>query len=281
MQEKYRWFPACTTLRPEANEVMSFVRRYSVIALVALFAAGCGSAGVGGGISLEQEWQLGNQMAAQVAQQMQLSNDQTALAYVRQLGERIHAQTPQANLPYTFHIVNDPNVNAFSLPGGHIYVNSGLIAQADHSDMLASVLAHEIAHVTARHVVKQIQQQQEISVIGSILLGQNPGALQTIVAQILAGGVMARFSRDDEREADRLGLDYMTAAGYNPNGMVDMFQKLLALERSRPGSVERFFSDHPGTDERIRDISSRIQKMNLRSGLITDDPGYQSIRSRF
>lgn len=260
---------------------MSFVRRYSIVALVAVFAFGCGSSGLGGGISLEQEWQLGNQMAAQVAQQMQLSNDQAALSYVRRMGERIHATTPQANLPYTFDIVNDPNINAFSLPGGHIYVNSGLIAQADHADMLASVLAHEIAHVTQRHVVKQIQQQQEISVIGSILLGQNPGALQTIVAQILAGGVMARFSRADEKEADDVGLEFMNAAGYNPNGMLDMFQKLLSLERSRPSSVDRFFADHPGTDDRIKDISSRLQKMNVRSGAITDEAEYQSIRSRF
>jgi predicted Zn-dependent protease len=251
---------------------------FLAVVFVGVLAAGCGSGGLGASgnsVSLDQEWQLGNQMAAQVAQQMQLSNDATAKAYLTSVGERIHAQTQLADRPFTFDIVNDPNVNAFSIPGGHIYINSGLIAQADKADELAGVVAHEISHVVARHVIKQVETQQKIGAIGSILLGQNPNGLQQLLAQVIAGGAMARFSRADEKEADDLGLQFMTKAGYDPHGMLDMFQKLLSLEKGGNTSVERFFADHPGTQDRINDISSRIAKMGNPSGIV-DDPAYHS-----
>ncbi|HKO54241.1 MAG TPA: M48 family metallopeptidase [Thermoanaerobaculia bacterium] len=252
-----------------------------VVLLLALGSVGCGSGGIGSGssISLEQEWQIGQQMAAEVASQVQLNNDPQLNAYIRSVGERIHAQTPMANLPFHFYVVNDNSVNAFSLPGGHVYVNSGLIEQADTADMLAGVMAHEISHNVARHVVKKIEQQQTISVIGSILLGQNPGQLQVLLANILAGGALARFSRADEKEADDLGLGYLAKAGYNPNGMLKMFQKLLSLEKGRPSAVEKFFLDHPLTQDRINDISNRIQRMGNVGG-ITDEPEYQAVRRR-
>jgi len=252
------------------------------ILLLPLLLVGCGSSGglgaSGSSVSLEQEWQLGNQMAAQVEQQVRLVRDPVALAYVRSVGERIHRQTPLANLPFDFEIVDDPNVNAFALPGGHVYVNSGLIAQADQADMLAGVMAHEISHVVARHVIKQMEQQQTIGAIGTILLGQDPGVVQTLLANIIAGGAMARFSRADEKEADDMGLQFMYAAGFNPNGMLEMFQKLLAMEKGRPGAVEKFFSDHPLTQDRIKDIQSRIAQMNPRGNLITDEAEYQAAR---
>jgi predicted Zn-dependent protease len=257
-------------------------RRFIVFAsILVVFASACGSGGIGGGssVSIEQEWQLGDQMAQQVAQQMQLSRDAAIVGYIRQVGERIHAQTPEANLPFDFEVVVDRNVNAFSIPGGHVYVNTGLIAQADKVDMLAGVMAHEISHVIARHVIKQVEQQQAIGAIGSILLGQNPGVLQQLVAQIIAGGAMARFSRADEKQADDLGLKYMTAAGYDPHGMLEMFQKLASLEKGNPGAVERFFLDHPLTQDRINDIQSKINSMGQTHGIV-DDPAYQSVRSR-
>ena len=250
---------------------------FLALVLVIVFTAGCGSGGLASGnsVSLDQEWQLGNQMAAQVAQQMQLSNDATAKAYLTAVGERVHAATPLANRPFTFDIVNDPNVNAFSIPGGHIYINAGLIAQADKADELAGVVAHEISHVVARHVIKQVETQQEIGVIGAILLGQNPSGLQQLLAQVIAGGAMARFSRGDEKEADDLGLQFMAKAGYDPHGMLDMFQKLLSLEKGGNSTVTRFFADHPGTQDRINDISGKIAKMGNPTGIV-DDPAYHS-----
>lgn len=250
--------------------------------IMALLATGCGSGGIGGGtgsISLDQEWQLGDQLAAQVAQQTKLSNDSEALAYVNAVGNRIKATTPLAGRPFHFYIVNDPSVNAFALPGGHVYVNSGLIAQADHANMLAGVMAHEISHVVARHSLQQMQQAQGINVLGAILLGQNPGALQQILAQVVAGGAMARFSRADEKQADDLGLGFLAAAGYDPHGMLDMFQKLASMEKSSPNAVGQFFADHPLTAQRIQDIQNRINQMGRTSGIV-DDPQYQTIRRR-
>jgi predicted Zn-dependent protease len=225
------------------------MRKYAITlipVLALLFAAGCGSSGIGSGssITLDQEWQLGNQLAAQVQQQVRLVNDPQITSYVRSVGERLHAQTPLANRPFDFQVVDDPAVNAFAIPGGHVYINTGLI-----------------------------------EAVGSILLGQNPNVLAGLAAQILAGGAMARFSRADEKEADDLGLPLMAQAGFNPQGMLDMFNKLLSLEKSRPSSVERFFSDHPMTTERIKDIQSRINKMGNPGG-ITDEPQYQDVRRR-
>lgn len=257
------------------------VRSLSVVVAL-LFLASCGSSGgIGGGsISLDEEWQLGNQMAAQVAQQVHIVNDPQALAYVRQIGEQLHAQTPIANRPFEFEIVDDPSVNAFSIPGGHVYVNTGLIGTAGKADELAAVLAHEISHITARHVIKQAEKEQQISVIGAILLGQNPGALQSLVAQVLAGGAMARFSRADEKQADDMGLDLMAKAGFDPHGMLDFFQRLLALDKGGNSAAARFFADHPGTQDRIDDISGRINKMSKTSGIV-DEPEFQAIRGHF
>ena len=252
------------------------IHHYASFVVLAMFLASCGSGGFGSGssVSVEDEWQLGQQMAAQVAQQMRVGTD----PYVTQVGNRLVSQTQYANLPFHFYVVDDPSVNAFAIPGGHIYVNRGLIAQADRANMLAGVLAHEISHVTQRHVIKQAENQQAIGAIGSILLGQNPNALAVLVANIAAGGAMARFSRADEKEADDVGLELMVKAGYDPHGMLDMFQKLLAMDQGGgSGAVARFFQDHPGTQDRINDIRNRIGN---RSGGIVDDPAYQTARRR-
>jgi predicted Zn-dependent protease len=252
----------------------------AVVFVLALAGCGHGLGATGSSVSLDQEWQLGDQMAAQVAQQVHFVNDPVANNYVRAVGERIHAQTPLANRPFDFHIVDDPEINAFSIPGGHVYVNRGLIGAAQKADELAAVLAHEESHIVARHVIKQAEQQQTIGAIGSILLGQNPGVLQSLVANVLAGGAMARFSRADEKEADDLGLGFMRAAGYNPQGMVDMFRTLQQADNSHPGAVSRFFQDHPLTQDRINDVQSRIGSMASSSGLITDEPEFHEAKAR-
>jgi predicted Zn-dependent protease len=261
--------------------VSKYLRQTSILAVLLLMAGACGSGGLGIGdgssVTLDQEWQLGDQMAAQVAQQVRFNRDPALNAYVTMVGERIHRATPLADRPFHFYVIDDPSVNAFSIPGGRVYINSGLIAQADKADMLAGVIAHEISHIVARHVIKQAEQQQAIGTIGAILLGQNPGALEQIVAQVLAGGAMARFSRSDEKQADDMGLQFMTQAGYDPHGMLDMFQKLLAMEQNGNSAVSRFFADHPGTTDRIHDIQGRINQMASTGGTV-DDPQYHSAR---
>src|SRR5205085_6944553 len=140
----------------------------AVVFVLALAGCGHGLGATGSSVSLDQEWQLGNQMAAQVAQQVHFVNDPVANNYVRAVGERIHAQTPLADRPFDFHVVDDPEINAFSIPGGHVYINRGLIGAANKADELAAVIAHEESHIVARHVIKHAEQQQTIGAIGSM-----------------------------------------------------------------------------------------------------------------
>lgn len=253
------------------------------LALATLLTAACGSGGGAGDfnlISIEEEWQLGAQLSQDIARQVRLSNDATLNNYINNMGQRIVAQTPAPfnRLPWQFHVVDDPAINAFAIPGGHVYVHTGLIANADNAAEVAGVMAHEISHVTARHSTEQISRQYGLSVLAGVALGNNPGALAQIATQILAGGALARFSREAEREADERGIQAMAAAGYNPIGMATMFEELLEHRKSRPGGVEQFFSTHPLTEERVRDARNRAQRIGDRGTL--DEPGFQEAKRR-
>ena len=253
------------------------------VALATLLTVACGSGGGGGDfnlISIEEEWQLGAQLSQDIARQVRLSNDPTLNAYVTSMGQRLVQQTPAPfnQLPWQFHVVDDPAINAFAIPGGHVYVHTGLIANADNAAELAGVMAHEISHVTARHSTEMISRQYGLSVLAGVVLGQNPGALAQIAAQIVAGGALARFSREAEREADERGIRAMAQAGYNPIGMATMFEELLEHRRGQPGRVEQFFSTHPLTEERARDARNRANQIGNRGTL--DEPGFQEAKRR-
>ena len=245
-----------------------------------VFSLSCG--GSGGDfnlISIEEEWQLGQQVSQDIARQVQFNTDPVVNNYIRDMGQRIVANTNMANLPWNFYVIQNPEINAFAVPGGHVYIHTGLINAAGNASEVAGVMAHEIAHVLARHSTQQISRQYGLSVLAGAVLGQNPGVLQQLAAQIVAGGTLARFSREAEEEADALGVQAMNQAGYNPRGMVTMFQKLLANRQSSPGAVERFFSTHPLTQDRIRDTERRIQSLPSRS-TITDEPAFQQVKAR-
>ena len=254
------------------------------VALVSILAAGCGSGGAGKDfnlISIEEEWQLGQKLSGEIAQQVHFNNDPAVNAYVRSLGQKIVASSPAPfnQLPWDFHVVEDPAINAFAIPGGHVYVNTGLIASAENASELAGVMAHEISHVVARHTTEQISRQYGLSVLAGLVLGQDPGVVSQIAAQIVAGGALARFSRDAEREADELGIQAMHRAGYDPRGMAAMFRLLLQHQQSQPGRVEQFFATHPTTEERIRDAENRAAQLST-AGTITDEPQFQDARRR-
>lgn len=260
-------------------------KRHTALALafVSILAFGCGSGGGAGDfnlISIEEEWQLGNQLAQDVARQVRLSNDSALNSYVTNMGNRIVQQAPAPfnQLPWQFHVVEDPAINAFAIPGGHVYVNTGLIANSDNAAELAGVMAHEINHVVARHSTEQLSRQYGLSVLAGLALGQNPNQLAQLAAQLVAGGALARFSREAEREADELGIKAMAAAGYNPIGMATMFEELLEHRKAQPGRVEQFFSTHPLTEERARDARNRAQQIGNRGTL--DEPAFQDVRRR-
>jgi beta-barrel assembly-enhancing protease len=248
-----------------------------LIAFAIVLSLSCG--GTGGDfnlISVEEEWQLGNQLAADIARQVRVVNDPTG--YIDRVGKRIVAQTPMANMPWQFHLVQDPEINAFAIPGGHVYVNTGLVNVARNASELAGVMSHEISHVVARHSTEQMSRQYGFQILAGLALGQNASEVQQMATAIVAQGAFARFSRDAETEADRLGTRFMNEAGYDPRGMVTMFQTLLANRQSRPGSVDRFFSTHPLTEDRIRTVEREIAGLERRNTM-TDEPGFQQLKS--
>jgi beta-barrel assembly-enhancing protease len=249
----------------------------------ALLLAGCATTGVNRGelnlVSLDEEWQLGQQIERELANQVKLVDDSAALAYVNTIGQRIVRQTELAGRPWEFHIVADPSINAFNVPGGHVYVNTGLILAADNAAELAGVMAHEISHGVARHGTERISKVYGLQIGAGLLLGQNPSAVKQIATEIAAGGLVAKFSRDDEREADRLGVRYMHGAGYDPQGMATMFEELLSERSRRPSSVERFFSTHPLSEERIQNVRAEAGKLS-RTGLIVTDGQLASVQQR-
>lgn len=254
------------------------------LALVALLTASCASSGVNQGdvnlISLEEEWELGRKLEADLARQLDLSRDSAVNAYVQSLGQRIVSETEMARLPWKFHVVNDPQVNAFNIPGGHVYVNTGLIAAADSVAELAGVMSHEIAHGVARHGTEQLTRVYGLNILAGVLLGNDPATYERILAQVAGGGAVAHYARGAEREADQLGVRYMYEARYHPEGMVEMFEELLRRRQRQPSSVERFFSTHPLTENRIRDVRAAIAELPSTSGLTRTDREYQGVRSR-
>ena len=258
---------------------MKHARHAAAFLIVFALTACGGSGGDFNLISLEEEWQLGQQLSQDIARQVRLNNDPAVNSYIQQMGAKIVAQTSMANLPWHFHVVDDPEINAFAIPGGHVYVNTGLIKNADNASELAGVMAHEIHHVVARHSTEQMSRQYGLQILAGLALGQNPNELAALAANIVAGGTLARFSREAEEEADRLAVPAMARAGYNPQGMVTMFQELLEHQQRQPSSVEQFFSTHPLTQDRIKSVQNEIQKIGNPGGA-TDDGQFQSIQAR-
>lgn len=228
---------------------------------------------------------MGQQYAAQIAQQLPLVSDPEVVRYVNVLGDSLARLTSRADLDWHFYVVNTNEVNAFAVPGGYVYVNRGLIARADRMDELAGVLGHEIGHVVLRHTVKEMEKAQQANVgltVACILTGvcNAPGASDVI--NVGATAVFAKFSREDEKQADDQGFTNVVQAGISPVGMVTMFQKLLAERQSKPEGVAAWFATHPLEESRIADIQARIN--SLPSGelrrLTTDSRNFHLFKDR-
>ncbi len=237
----------------------------AVLLLVGLLAAGCGGGGVNAGdlnvYDLDAEWALGHRLASDVESEVPLLADPAATALVDRIGQRLAVQTELADREWTFRVVDDPAVNAFAVPGGHIYVNTGLIGAVGSEAELAAVLAHEVAHVEARHSTEQLTRTYGLQALLAIA-GAGEGLLEQLAVQVLGAGATAKFSRDAEREADALGVERLASAGYPPEAMAGFFELLLAQEQRRPNAVEQFFASHPITEERlerVRELAATIE----------------------
>jgi predicted Zn-dependent protease len=226
-----------------------------------------GNRDVGKGInfySLEKEIALGKQLAQEVERQAKIIEDPVIAEYVNRVGQNL-VRNSDAKVPFTIKVLDTEEVNAFALPGGFFFVNSGLILKADSEAELAGVMAHEIAHVAARHGTRQAT-RGELAQIGMIAASifvpytmAGYGAMQG--ANILIPVGFLKFSRSMEREADFLGLQYLYKAGYDPTAFVDFFEKIQSMEKKKPGTVSKVFSTHPMTDDRIQAAQEEIQKI--------------------
>jgi predicted Zn-dependent protease len=223
-----------------------------------------GNRGVGKGVnfySIEREIALGKGLAQQVERSSKLVDDPVVTEYVNRLGQNL-VRNSDAKVPFTIKVIDSDVVNAFALPGGFFFVNSGLILRADSEAELAAVMAHETAHVAARHGTKDATKGQiaQLATIPLILLG--PGGMAGYgIYQGLNVAIplsFLKFSRGHEYEADYLGLQYMYKAGYDPNAFVTFFEKIEAEEKRRPGTVSTVFATHPPTPDRVAAIQKEI-----------------------
>ncbi len=226
-----------------------------------------GNRNVGKGVnfySIEREIGLGKGLAQEVERSSKLIDDPVIVEYVNRVGQNL-VRNSDAKVPFTIKVIDSDEVNAFALPGGFFYVNSGLILRAQEESELAGVMAHEISHVTARHGTKQATkgEMMQLATIPLMLLGPGGWAGYGIyqALQLAIPLSYLKFSRDDEREADFLGLQYMYKAGYDPNAYVTFFERIQADEKRRPGTIPKFFSTHPPTPERIADAQKEIARI--------------------
>ena len=246
-----------------------------------------GNRNVGKGVnfySLEREIAIGKQLAQEVERSAKLVDDPVVVEFVNRVGQNL-VRNSDARVPFTIKVIDSDEINAFALPGGFFYVNSGLVLRADEESELAGVMAHEIAHVTARHGTKNATKAEitQLAMIPLILLGPGGWAGYGIyqAANFFIPLSYLKFSRDAEREADFLGLQYMYKAGYDPNSYVSFFEKIQAEERRRPGSIPKVFSSHPPTPERIQNTQHEIASiLPAREQYIVSTSEFDQVKAR-
>ncbi|HKG91658.1 MAG TPA: M48 family metallopeptidase [Gemmatimonadaceae bacterium] len=251
----------------------------AVLALSAAAATGCG-------ISTQQEVEMGASYAQQINSQLPIIQDPEVMQYINVIGDSLARVADERNLDWHFFVVNSPEVNAFAVPGGYIYVNRGLIERAPVMSQLAGVLGHEIGHVTNRHTVEQMKKEQGANIGLTVFCVLQPAICNNQAAgaaiQLGGGAIFAKFSRNAESEADASGVTYTTRAGINPNGIPEMFEILLEERRQRPAGVEAWFSTHPLEEDRIANTRALIAKIDPAIIATTrmDSQRYQEFRRR-
>lgn len=230
----------------------------------------------------ESEVKVGRQLAAQVEREAKFVDDPIITEYVNRVGQNIVLHS-DAKIPFTIKVIDSDEVNAFALPGGFFFVNKGLILAADNEAELAGVMAHEIAHVAARHAMENQRKMQilDYGILAGILLGGG------VIGNVLynAGGLIEglsylKFTRGAEEEADKLGVQYMWAAGYDPNAMATMFEKLEAKNKKKPGTIAKLFASHPAPPDRRSNAIALAARFPEREEYVISSSEFQRVKNR-
>jgi predicted Zn-dependent protease len=221
-----------------------------------------GNRGVGGGLniySLERERAMGKEMAEDVDLQSRMVSDPVITEYVNRIAQTL-VRNSDAQVPFTVKVVDEDEINAYALPGGYFYINTGLLLAADNEAQLAGVMAHEIAHVAARHATKNATRAEifNLASIPLVFVGGPAGYAVRQAASVAVPMTFLKFSRDAEREADLLGLEYAYAAGYDPGEFVHFFETLKAREHEKTSFLAKAFASHPLTEDRIKRVQKEI-----------------------
>jgi beta-barrel assembly-enhancing protease len=241
-----------------------------------------GGRGMGDWYSLETEIKMGKQYSMQVESSVKLVQDPVVTEYVNRIGQNL-VRNSDAQVPFTIKVIDSDEVNAFALPGGFFYVNSGLILAADEEAELAGVMAHEIAHVAARHGMRQMTRMNwaNIATVPLIFIG---GGLGYGIYQAAGLGLpltFMKFQRNFEAEADYLGLQYMYKTGYDPQAFISFFEKIQAKEKKKPGTLAKAFASHPQTPDRIEESQKEIATiLPARAQYIVSTSEFDDVKSR-
>ncbi len=243
----------------EPGSDMDKVKSGSIEDVNAVGNRNIGGRGLGNWYSTDWEIRMGHTYAAEIDKSARFITDPVVTEYVNRIGQNI-VKNSDAKVPFTIKVIDSDEINAFALPGGFFYVNSGLILNADEEAELAGVMAHEIAHVAAHHAAREMTRLNyaQIGTVPLIFLGGMTGYELYEASSIAVPLTFLHFSREFESQADFLGIEYMYRAGYDPQAFVAFFEKIQALEKRKPGIISKTFSDHPQTPDRIQNSQYEI-----------------------
>jgi hypothetical protein len=237
-----------------------------------------GGRGFGNWYSTNWEVGMGHQYSVEIEKSSHLVTDPVVVEYINRIGQNL-VKNSDSKVPFTIKVLDTDEINAMALPGGFFYVNSGLILACDSEDELAGVMAHEISHVAAHHAAREMTKLNYMQIASVPLMIFTQGSWTGYgiyeASQLAVPMTFLMFSREYEAEADYLGVQYMYRAGYDPQGMVSIFEKLSALEKHKPGAISKAFSDHPATPDRIANVEEEI------ATILPPKPDYMVTTSEF
>lgn len=237
-----------------------------------------------GDLSVDAEDELGDQFAESIRSRVTILDDSAANAWLATLGARLTSVADRDNRDWHFYLVDDSTVNAFAVPGGHIFIHRGLIERAGAFNELAGVLGHEVAHVTLRHSVDQMRSRTKAGVVVTVVcavLSICSSTAAQVAIDVGGQALFARYSRDDEAQSDSAAVGYLAAAGIDPRGIPAMFARLADIRTHDPGALEAWFGSHPLEESRIAKTSSLISTIgpSRLAGLTTDEPSFGAFKS--